>query len=141
MHEPQQPCVLVLPAPAYMARQNSNSQVLPQTGCSTSKSCATFYGVQVAELSYWKQQAVARYDGLERDNQGLRKRVAELLRLGEKRSKSGEAWPAPHFKRLADVKLITAATDAHNKAEAAASLVEECATFQCPMHSLVVLHS
>jgi hypothetical protein len=47
--------------------------------------------LQVAELSYWKQQAVSRYDGLERDNQGLRKRVAELLRLGEKRSKSGEA--------------------------------------------------
>jgi hypothetical protein len=46
---------------------------------------------QVAELSYWKQQAVSRYDGLERDNQGLRRRVAELLRLGEKRSKSGEA--------------------------------------------------
>jgi hypothetical protein len=46
---------------------------------------------QVAELSYWKQQAVSRYDGLERDNQGLRKRVAELLRLGEKRSKSGGA--------------------------------------------------
>eukprot|EP00878_Enallax_costatus_P036574 GHUV01041084.1.p1 GENE.GHUV01041084.1~~GHUV01041084.1.p1 ORF type:complete len:305 (+),score=105.84 GHUV01041084.1:203-1117(+) len=44
---------------------------------------------QVAELSYWKHQALSRYDGLEKDNQGLRKRVAELIKLGEKRSKAG----------------------------------------------------
>lgn len=45
---------------------------------------------QVAELSYWKNQAVNRYDALEKDNQGMRKRVAELIKLGEKRSKAGE---------------------------------------------------
>lgn len=45
---------------------------------------------QVAELSYWKQQAISRYDGLEKDNQGLRKKVAELIKLGEKRCKAGE---------------------------------------------------
>jgi hypothetical protein len=30
-----------------------------------------------------------RYDSLDRDNQGLRKKVAELIKLGEKRSKAG----------------------------------------------------
>jgi len=44
---------------------------------------------KVAELSYWKQQAISRYDGLDRDNQALRKRIAELIKMGEKRSKAG----------------------------------------------------
>lgn len=44
---------------------------------------------RVAELSYWKQQAISRYDGLDKDNQALRKRVAELIKMGEKRSKAG----------------------------------------------------
>lgn len=33
--------------------------------------------------------ACCRYDSLDRDNQGLRKKVAELIKLGEKRSKAG----------------------------------------------------
>lgn len=48
---------------------------------------------QVAELSYWRQQAVSRYEGVERDNQSLRKKVAELIKLGEKRSKAGMYTP------------------------------------------------
>jgi hypothetical protein len=45
---------------------------------------------RVAELSYWRTQALARYDGLERDNAALRRRVAELIRAGERRTRSGE---------------------------------------------------
>lgn len=44
---------------------------------------------QLAELAYWKGQAGARYESLERDNAALRRKVAELLKLGEKRSKAG----------------------------------------------------
>jgi hypothetical protein len=42
---------------------------------------------EVAELTYWKSQAIHRYDGLEKDNSALRSKVAELIKQGEKRSK------------------------------------------------------
>lgn len=48
---------------------------------------------KLAELSYWQQQAIGRYDVLEKDNAALRKRVAELLKMGEKRSKGTPCIP------------------------------------------------
>ena len=39
-----------------------------------------------AELSYWKHQAIDRFQKVDKENAELRKRVEQLLRLAEKRS-------------------------------------------------------
>lgn len=42
---------------------------------------------QIADLAFWKSQAVSRYEGLEKEHAAVKKRVAELVAIGEKRSK------------------------------------------------------
>jgi hypothetical protein len=39
-----------------------------------------------AELSYWKHQAIDRFQKVERENSELKKRLEQLLKLAEKRS-------------------------------------------------------
>jgi hypothetical protein len=55
---------------------------------------------QLAELSAQKAAAASRAEGLERDNTGLRRKVAELLRLGERRSKAGNFEPVDEALRI-----------------------------------------
>lgn len=37
---------------------------------------------ELCELSFWKHQALARFDAYERENEGLKQRLADVLRLG-----------------------------------------------------------
>ena len=39
---------------------------------------------QITELTYWKQQTVERFVELEKENAGLKGRINDLLRLGER---------------------------------------------------------
>ena len=49
---------------------------------------------QIAELAFWKAQHVDRYTKLEQENSGLRERIHEILRTGDKVA-AGE--PPSHF--------------------------------------------
>jgi hypothetical protein len=37
---------------------------------------------ELSELSFWKHQALARFDAAERESSSLKQRLAELLKLG-----------------------------------------------------------
>ena len=77
---------------------------------------------QITELTYWKQQTVERFVELEKENAGLKGRINDLLRLGERTPRR----ETKHF----SADLITFNTATSDHIQAASSLLM-CIELDC----------
>ncbi|KAL3151588.1 Centrosomal protein 135kDa, isoform B [Trebouxia sp. C0009 RCD-2024] len=92
---------------------------------------------QITELACWKHQTSGRFQTLEQENAGLRAKVEEILRLGEKyprqskpASSASAALPQMSLLKTADDRVAALEADMHQKQQSLTQLHEQLETLQ-----------